>query len=123
MFDQEEQRFRLSPDYLTALASQALLKYVVISHFGRGRGRYTSPSAPAQWNDAVQAAVQAHASQWQALWAAIGAQEKDAPLPDATRSAHLQSLQLLLGECLQQALQTLYPGVATPLPVSPTANK
>jgi hypothetical protein len=67
--------------------------------------------------------VQAHASQWQALWAAIGAQEKDAPLPDATRSAHLQSLQLLLGECLQQALQTLYPGVATPLPVSPTANK
>ncbi|WP_226858121.1 DUF3482 domain-containing protein [Diaphorobacter aerolatus] len=35
MFDQESQRFRLSGDYLTALASQALLKYLVISHFGR----------------------------------------------------------------------------------------
>lgn len=123
VFDQEEQRFRLSPDYLTALARQALLKYVVISHFGRGRGRYTSPSAPAQWNDAVQAAVQAHGDQWQAIWAAIGAQKKDAPMADATRSAHLQSLQLLLNECLQQTLQTLYPGLAAPTAVSPTANK
>ena len=112
VFDQEAQRFRLSPDYLTALAEQALLKYLVISHFGRGRGRYTSPSAPAQWRDAIHAAVQARASHWQALWAELAAGDA-APMSDATRAAHLQALQLLLTGCLHQALQALYPDTVT----------
>ena len=109
VFDQESHQFRLSPDYLTALAGQLLLKYLVISHFGRGRGRYTSPSAPQAWGRAVQTAVQARASQWQQQWAALASTSPATPLTDATRSAHLQALQLLLGECLHQALQSLYP--------------
>ena len=125
VFDQEEQQFRLSPDYLTALASQSLLKYLVISHFGRGRGRYSSPSAPAQWNDAVQAAVQSHVGQWQHIWATLAASDKSQPANDATRQAHAQTLQLLLGECLHQALKTLYPTTYAPptqaAPMAPTA--
>ena len=109
VFDQKAQQFRLSPDYLTALAGQLLLKYLVISHFGRGRGRYTSPTAPQQWNNAIQAAVQTRASQWQQQWAQLAAVPADAPRTDAACSAHQQALQVLLGECLHMALQSLYP--------------
>ncbi|MBF5005376.1 DUF3482 domain-containing protein [Diaphorobacter caeni] len=127
MFDQESQRFRLSDDYLTAMAAQALLKYIVISHFGRGRGRYTAPSAPQQWSAAVQAAVQQHAEEWRSLWAklralspepsavdaagAAGAAGSDAPLSSAQR-AELQATELLLQRTLAQVLQTLYPTLA-----------
>lgn len=47
MFDQEKQSFQLSADYLNAMVSQVLLKYLLVSHFGRGRGRYTSPGSAA----------------------------------------------------------------------------
>ncbi|WP_313300401.1 DUF3482 domain-containing protein [Diaphorobacter sp.] len=118
MFDQESQRFRLSADYLTALASQALLKYLVISHFGRGRGRYSAPSAPQQWNAAVQKAVQDHRAEWQELWSGIHAkpavteQGDEAPAPTpGTAEAEQQSAHMLLHRCLVQALKQLYPAL------------
>ena len=115
MFDQQAQRFHLSPEYLSALTGQLLLKYLVISHFGRGRGRYTSPSAPAQWNEAVQAAVQHRATQWQQQWKALGSLSPEAGLSNEARAAHLQALQLQLGECLHQALSRLYPDMDRPV--------
>ncbi|GAB2486347.1 hypothetical protein GCM10027082_41650 [Comamonas humi] len=96
VFDQQAQRFTLSGPYLDALAAQALLKYLVISHFGRGQGRYTSPAAPQRWNDAVQAALQARADELAALWPQLrGTVDPAAPQ---------QALQLLLAQCLDQAL-------------------
>ncbi|QIL82776.1 DUF3482 domain-containing protein [Diaphorobacter sp. HDW4A] len=120
MFDQESQRFRLSDDYLTAMVSQALLKYIVISHFGRGRGRYTAPSAPQQWSVAVQAAVQQHAAQWQSLWANLRALPPQSSATDAMADAphspalqaERQATELLLQRTLAQVLQTLYPTLA-----------
>ena len=113
IFDQESQRFRLSEDYLTALASQALLKYVVISHFGRGRGRYTAPSAPQQWSAAVQAAMEQHSAEWQALWTNLRALPADAFTEDAPAlQAERQAAALLLQRTLQRALQKLYPALA-----------
>ena len=106
MLDQTAPQLRLSPDYLTALASQLLLKYLVISHFGRGRGRYSSPGAPRPWVDAVQTAVQSHSQQWQQQWKALAA------IPHGTagtETAPQQTIQTLLDACLQQALRTLYP--------------
>ncbi len=113
VFDQEAQQFRLSPDYLSALAGQLLLKYLVISHFGRGRGRYTAPSAPAQWNEAIQASIHSRANQWQALWSALACSDA-APDTACAQSAHAQTLQLLLSECLQHTLQSLYPDIRPP---------
>lgn len=115
MLDQESQRLRLSDDYLNALASQALLKYVVISHFGRGRGRYSAPSAPVQWNEAVQAAMERHRAEWRALWSAIRATPAEAgEVPvDASdgpqAGAQVEETALLLGRCLGDVLARLYP--------------
>ncbi len=115
MFDQESQRLRLSADYLTALASQVLLKYLVISHFGRGRGRYSAPSAPQQWSEAVQRAVQSHGEQWTALWLRLHQQPAAADHPAeearAEQQAEQQAVQVLLHRCLTDALQALYPAL------------
>lgn len=120
MFDRQEQRFQLSPDYLTALAAQALLKYLAVSHFGRGRGRYTSPPAPRQWSDAVQAAVQAHAPDWTRLWKSLRDQASGVDTPSVdmpgidTSNAAMpgeEAAQHLLQSCLAQVMAHLYPGL------------
>ena len=101
MFDQEAQHFTLSAAYLDVLTAQVLLKYLVISHFGRGQGRYTSPPAPQRWHQAVQAALQTHAADLAPLWQHL----RTAPDPAAPR----QALQLLLAQCLQQAQEHIDP--------------
>lgn len=102
MLDRDAQRFQLSGEYLTALAGQVLLKYLVISHFGRGRGRYSSPPAPQRWNEAVQAAVAAHAPQWSQCWQALRAPQLGGE-EDEGRVARL------LQDCLGQVMAQLYP--------------
>ena len=114
MFDQEQQSFQLSQDYLTSLVSQVLLKYLLISHFGRGRGRYTSPAAPEQWSAQVQAAVQLQAGQWADLWDQLrGAQGAatglDAEGDAAEKTAEMQNL---LQQALRQVMAQLYPSLA-----------
>ena len=105
MFDQEKQSFQLSADYLTAMVSQALLKYLLISHFGRGRGRYTSPSAPQQWSEAALGVVQLQAAQWAAIW-------EQARMNEPESAESLQSaVNDLLAQSLQQLMNRLYPAM------------
>lgn len=104
MFDQEQQSFQLSSDYLSTLVSQVLLKYLLISHFGRGRGRYTSPAASEQWSEAAQAVVQEKAGQWAGIWAQLRAEST----VDAVAEAQ-QSLKELLAQSLHQIMLRLYP--------------
>ena len=108
MFDQEKQSFQLSADYLHATVSQVLLKYLLISHFGRGRGRYTSPAAPQQWSDLTQSVVQSQAEKWATIWTlARDSQEKESAadrLTEVQRATHD-----LLQQGLQQIMARLYP--------------
>lgn len=107
MFDQEQQSFQLSTDYLNASVSQVLLKYLLISHFGRGRGRYTSPAAPSQWSELTQVTVQAQAARWAALWAQL----REAHAAGAAVDAHRVATMELLSQSLQQIMADLYPGL------------
>lgn len=104
MFDQQAQTFQLSTDYLNALAAQVLLKYLLISHFGRGRGRYTSPAAPQPWSEAVQTAMQAQGEEWSQLWDSLRAADASA---DA--GAVQTDVEQLLQRGLQAVMQQLYP--------------
>ena len=108
MFDQQTQSFQLSSDYLMALVAQVLLKYLVVSHFGRGRGRYTSPSAPQQWSEAVQAAVQQKAGQWQALWKQV---REGADTSAEAEKNWQQAVRDLLQQSLIELMQQLYPAL------------
>ena len=59
----------LAPAALTALLQEALLKYLAIAHFGRGRGTFVHEDLPAEWHTLCAAVVAAEASAVNALWA------------------------------------------------------
>ena len=112
MFDQEKQSFQLSVDYLNATVSQVLLKYLLISHFGRGRGRYTSPAAPQQWSDLTQAVVQSQAEQWAAIWTLVRDEAGAEPTTETRAETAIEvqhATHDLLQQSLQQIMAKLYP--------------
>ncbi|MBP7660606.1 MAG: GTPase domain-containing protein [Burkholderiaceae bacterium] len=87
----------------------ALLAYLVVAHFGRGRGEWDSPSAPAHWEPVVRGALAARRSEWSALWQ----RRQPAPADEAERAERQRSLaallQACLAECAREVLGRLYP--------------
>lgn len=79
-------------DALPALAEAALLRYLAVAHFGRGRGEWVAGEAPAHWRETVRAALAPQAAAMAGAWRDPGA------------------LQPLLRGAAQAALQALYPG-------------
>lgn len=119
---------RLSVAALDALAGQALLKYLAVAHFGRGRGEFRGEQAPAFWQETVAAVVRDEATALHALWAAArgeAAAQAEADVPP-TPEALVQRLAGLLACLTAEVFATLYPqaevqallpsGEALPLP-------
>jgi hypothetical protein len=50
---------RWSPEFLSSLAEAALLRYLAVAHFGRGRGRWQESEAPRFWKEEVEAVIEA----------------------------------------------------------------
>jgi hypothetical protein len=84
---------------LVPLLQGALLRYLAVAHFGRGRGDWVDGESPPHWADVVAAVLQPEAAALAAL------RDLDA---DATTAA----LQPLLARCTRGALARLYPGAA-----------
>ena len=59
---------------LDTLLQAALLRYLAVAHFGRGRGDWERAETPAHWKPVVEAALAAEAATLTALWADRGAQ-------------------------------------------------
>lgn len=66
---QERPTLTLAPAALTALLQEALLKYLAIAHFGRGRGDFVHADLPADWQTACATVVADHADAVDGLWA------------------------------------------------------
>jgi hypothetical protein len=86
---------RWSRDFLFARVAAALMRYLAVAHFGRGRGEFVSGFAPAHWQEAVHQALTRRRASLDAVWAAA---TPDALLPLLTASA-------------QEVLIKLYPDV------------
>jgi hypothetical protein len=99
---------------LDALAEDALMRYLAVAHFGRGRGAWAEGEPPAHWRSAVQAALAPQAGALAAVWR--GRSTRHDTGDDATVLA--AELQPLLHAATQGALERLYPG-AWPLAGSP----
>ncbi len=91
-----------SRDFLFARVAAALMRYLAVAHFGRGRGEFVSGSAPAHWQEAVQRALGHRRASLDAVWAESGASGQE-----ATAAALLP---LLLASA-QEVLIQLYPDV------------
>jgi hypothetical protein len=110
---------RWSAEFLAGLVGAALLRYLAVAHFGRGRGDWEEGEHPAFWKERVETVIAGHR-------ATIDAIHADARHDDIDAIA--ARLARLLEECGTEVLALLYPqamarlrigaGDALPPPVS-----
>lgn len=95
-----------SPGFVDRLVRAALLRYLAVAHFGRGRGEYSEGEAPAFWREEVARAVEARLPAYGALV------EKSRATQGGGEAT--ESLRLLLGDTALEILDRLYPGALSP---------
>jgi 50S ribosome-binding GTPase/Domain of unknown function (DUF3482) len=95
---------------LDALVEAALMRYLAVAHFGRGRGAWTAGEAPLHWRAAVQQALAPQADALAAVWRGRSTRH-DAPDDAALLAA---ALHLPLRSAAQGTLERLYPGAWPP---------
>jgi hypothetical protein len=92
---------RWSGEFLTGRVTGAVLRYLAVAHFGRGRGDYVEGEYPPHWRPLVEAAAAARNDQWVEAWSLAAA------------GAPAAALQARLGPQLQsittEVLGRLYP--------------
>ena len=91
---------------LDAMVDAALLRYLTVAHFGRGRGDWVEGESPPHWKETTREALAPHRATLAALWTS-----RDARGDDAEESARLSAaLALVVRAAAATALQLLYPG-------------
>jgi hypothetical protein len=96
--------------FLTQRVSAALLRYLAIAHFGRGRGDWIDAEAPPHWQALVEEVVAAQAPAWATVWARA---EQGAGREELERL-----LQPMVADAGRQLLVRLYPEARPLLPGS-----
>jgi Domain of unknown function (DUF3482) len=95
-----------SAEAMGPLVESALLRYLAVAHFGRGRGQWAEGEAPAHWRGVVAAALAPQQAALAALWKGRSTQFDNGD--EAQRLA--AALQPVLRAALQDTLERLYPG-------------
>ncbi|MBL8224428.1 MAG: GTPase domain-containing protein [Chromatiales bacterium] len=95
---------------LDGLVAAALLRYLAVAHFGRGRGEWRDGEVPPHWPGVVDRALASSRDSLAALWAARLAGGDDA-LDEAAIRDLASRLEPLLAGAAAAALQDLYPGL------------
>lgn len=65
----EDSRVHWSREHFREQVRLALLCYLAVAHFGRGRGDYEDVAVPAVWDEAVSASIENKHSAWDHVWA------------------------------------------------------
>ena len=93
---------------LDALVDAALLRYLAVAHFGRGRGDWAQGEAPPHWKDVVAGALAPQREALAAAWAERSLGRDDAVAASAV-AALARRLEPLVRDAAWAALRTLYP--------------
>jgi len=91
---------RWSQEFLTGLLHQALLRYLAVAHFGRGRGDFRRVEEPAWWRAEIERA------------SAPRAARIESALREIVSGGGAESLRGVLREVLVDVMTTRYPGGA-----------
>jgi Domain of unknown function (DUF3482) len=102
----ENNHVAFSDEALHGAAEAALLRYLAVAHFGRGRGEWAQGEAPAHWGQTVAQALAPQRDAMAAAWRERGTPDLDAAATQATIAARLLPL---LQTAARQALHQLYP--------------
>ncbi len=95
-----------TPAAMDAMVEAALLRYLAVAHFGRGRGQWQQGEAPPHWRGVVQEALLPQRGAWAALW------QRRSTNADAPVSLSPATLQPLLRQAAADTLARLYPSAA-----------
>lgn len=98
----DETTVRWGDAFLDGLFASALLRYLAVAHYGRGRGEWKRSEYPPFWKDEVAAVVAAHRAALAAIWA-----ERTGP-GDPVQIA--EALRLELRAAALALFERLYPG-------------
>jgi hypothetical protein len=94
---------RWSQDFFAGLVQSALLRYLAVAHFGRGRGEWEEGEHPTSWREAVSAVLADERATIRSIWGR--ARNADA---DAIKAP----LEELLTRSTGRLLAELYPDTA-----------
>lgn len=64
----DDSRVHWSRDHFREQVRLALLCYLAVAHFGRGRGEWQESSVPEVWDEAVKAVIDHNQSGWDHVW-------------------------------------------------------
>jgi hypothetical protein len=92
---------RWSGEFLTGRVTAAVLRYLAVAHFGRGRGDFVAGEYPAHWGPLVAAAVGSRRSSLDEVWAAASRGDTVATIESR--------IQPLLQAITSEVLGRLYP--------------
>jgi len=98
---QTETQVRWNHDMLDRMVSAALLRYLAVAHFGRGRGEWTATEVPTHWREAVERTLAARRAALTALWS-----QSTSAAPARFES----DVRATLKEAARVLLDALYPG-------------
>jgi hypothetical protein len=101
---------RWSDEFLDAFFASALLRYLAVAHYGRGRGEWARSEHPPFWKDEVAAVVNPRRAALTVIWAERGSGCDAAKLATRLRSE--------LDGAARELLERLYPGALEAQPVS-----
>jgi len=96
---------RWSAEFLESRLAAALMRYLAVAHFGRGRGDFVAGLAPAHWQETVNEVVQMRRAQLQSVWAIARATDADSSNTDTTAAALLP----IVAASAREVLSHLYP--------------
>jgi hypothetical protein len=98
----ETNSVRWSEEFFAGLVRSALLRYLAVAHFGRGRGEWEEGEHPTSWRELVNEVVDGERRSVRAIWA----QARDNDTEVQT------SITALLTDCATRILSQLYPETA-----------
>ncbi len=96
-------------EVLDGLVDAALLRYLAVAHFGRGRGEWTQAETPPHWPAALAEALAPHREALAALWAGRSTRRDGEADVDAETTRLAADLQPLLHAAAADVLARLYP--------------
>ena len=91
---------------LGQLLEAALLRYLAVAHFGRGRGEWAQGEAPPHWREVVKRALAPHREALARVW-----KERDARAGDAPQAGQMiaAALEPIIRHAAVEVLRALYP--------------
>ena len=104
---------------LDQMLEAALLRYLAVAHFGRGRGEWTQGEAPPHWREVARHALAPHRAALAAVWRERETRRGLAGDGDGVAEAEAEAeaerliaaaLVPIVVQALADALDTLYPG-------------